>query len=124
VKLFLPQKTLEEWVSQDRADLQEGRLVLKEERSSYPVTAAVHFVRVVSGEDAGALVGRVKTESQLVALGAESMADSVVLGEVAYEVDQGYLTEVAPPEKPRSEPAKKASSPEADLLAAFILDKL
>jgi hypothetical protein len=63
--------------------------------------------------------------TQLEGLGAEHMADSVILGEAAYEVETGYITEIPNgPPAVKQDPKKKATSPEADLLAAFILDKL
>lgn len=120
-KLFLPQTQLEEWALADKADLREGKLVVMEEgNASYPAVPAVHFKQLVSGEDTHQLVSKVKTESQLAGLGAEQMADSVILGETAYEVVPGYLAEVAT--APR--PSDKRSSNETDLLAAFILNKM
>lgn len=125
MKLFLPQKTLEDWASSEKADLSQGQLVVKETRTSHPVTPAVHFVKVVSGDDAHGLIGRVKTTQQLHELRAEHLADSCIIGDAAYEVVEGYVTEVqAPAPSARPDPKKKTASPEADLLAAFILDKL
>lgn len=121
MKLFLPQTQLEEWVLGDKADLKDGKLVVMAEGgASFPTMPAVHFVQLVSGEDTHKLVAKVKTEAQLQSLGAEQMADSVILGESAYEVVPGYLTEVAL--VPR--PADKKPSNETDLLAAFILNKM
>lgn len=119
MKLFLPQNQLEEWALADKADIQEGKLVIPEEKASYPAVSAVHFIKIVMGKDEKKLVSRVKTQAQLEELGAEAMADSVILGESAYEVVPGYVTEVPTPRLD-----KKKGSPEADLLAAFILDKL
>jgi len=125
VKLFLPQKTLEEWATSDKADLADGKLVVREGGTSHPVTPAVHFSKLVSGADTHGLVGRVKTTTQLAELGAEHLADSCIIGETAYEVAEGYITEVVTPAAaPKPEGKKKSASPEADLLAAFILDKL
>jgi hypothetical protein len=125
VKLFLPQKTLEEWSASEKADLQDGKLVVTEGKASHSVTPAVHFVKLVSGNDQSQLVGRVKTMSQLDSLGCEHMMDSVILGEAAYEVTPGYIADVpAPAPAGKADGKKKATSPEADLLAAFILDKL
>jgi hypothetical protein len=124
VKLFLPQKTLEEWSTSEKADLQEGKLVVAQDKAAHAVTPAVHFVKLVSGNDQSQLVGRVKTMAQLDALGAEHMADSVILGETAYEVTPGYVADVPAPAGAKGDGKKKATSPEADLLAAFILDKL
>jgi hypothetical protein len=121
MKLFLPQTQLEEWALGDKADLKDGKLVVMAEGgASFPAVPAVHFVQLVSGEDTHKLVAKVKTEAQLESLGAEQMADSVILGESAYEVVPGYLTEVAT--VPR--PADKKPSNETDLLAAFILNKM
>ncbi|MDX2013519.1 MAG: hypothetical protein SFW67_25225 [Myxococcaceae bacterium] len=125
MKLFLPQKSLEEWSMAEKADLQDGKLVVKEGGSStHPASPAVHFIKLVSGDDTNALVGRVKTTEQLQALGAEHLADSVILGDTAYEVAEGYITEVQAPAPAKADPKKKPANPEADLLAAFILDKL
>ena len=125
MKLFLPQKALEEWMMSEKADLQDGKLVVKEGGSStHPAASAVHFVKVVSGDDTNGLVGRVKTTEQIQALGGEHMADSVIMGDSAYEVAEGYITEVQAPVLAKADPKKKAANPEADLLAAFILDKL
>jgi hypothetical protein len=124
VKLFLPEKTLEEWSLSDKADVQDGKLVVKDSKSAHPVEGAVHFARLLSGDDVNQLVGKVKTQTQLAALSAETLADSVLLGDTAYEVVPGYVADVHVPAQPKPEAKKKASSPEADLLAAFILDKL
>jgi len=123
-KLFLPQTTLEAWALDDKADIKEGKLVVAEEKdAAYPVTPAVHFVRLVSGNDEKQLVAKVKTQEQLQGWGAELFGDSVILGETAYEVAPGYVAELPTPKPEKADPKKKAS-PEADLLAAFILDKL
>lgn len=125
MKLFLPQKTLEEWALAEKADLSDGKLIVAEGKTSHPVTSAVHFHKLVSGEDTQGLLGRVKTTPQLAALNAEHFADSCIVGEAAYEVVEGYVTEVQAPPVAKTDGKKKgAGSPEADLLAAFILDKL
>ena len=124
MKLFLPQKTLKEWALAEKADLVDGKLVVKEGKTSHPVAPAVHFSKLVSGEDAQGLLGRVKTSTQLTALNAEHFADSCIIGEAAYEVVEGYITEVQAPAGAKGDGKKKTASPEADLLAAFILDKL
>ncbi|MHB8878371.1 MAG: hypothetical protein ACYC8T_32145, partial [Myxococcaceae bacterium] len=76
---------------------------------------------LVTGADDHKLLSKVKTDEQLHALGAEHMSDSVLIGETAYEVTQGFITEVAPPPPGK---AAKPASPDADLLAAFLLDKM
>jgi hypothetical protein len=90
------------------------------------------------GDDAAGLVARVKTLVQVRELGGEAMADSVVMGEVAYEVEPGFLAEAAAVEA-ASRAAPAAPSPggsrdlpgdledrrrEAEALARFLLDNL
>jgi hypothetical protein len=124
MKLFLPLGTLDEWLTSEQVDMADGKLQVRESKASVDAIGAVHFMKIVTGEDAANLVGRVKTEEQVKALGAEHMADSVILGEAAYEVATGYILNVTAPPPAKADPKKKAASPEADLLAAFILDKL
>ena len=124
MKLFLPHKTLEDWMVAEKADLQDGKLLVTEGKATYPVAPAVHFAKLVSGEDTQGLLGRVKTPPQLAALKAEHFQDSCIVGEAAYEVVEGYVTEVTVAPATKADAKKKTGSPEADLLAAFILDKL
>lgn len=115
VKLFLSQTTLEDWASGDKADVHGHALVLTGEPLKYPVEPAVHVTALVSGPDEHQLLKKVKTDAQLAALGAERLADSVVAGESAYDVESGYLVQVPDPTGPRTETA---------LLADFLLNKL
>ena len=122
MKLFLPQAQLEEWALEDKADVKDGVLVVTGESGVYPVSPAVHVVQLVTGEDSNRLVTKVKTEDQLKSLGAEQMADSVLLGDTAYEVVPGYVAEVPSPTEAPLEDGKPGS--ETDLLAAFLLNKM
>ncbi|MEM7447747.1 MAG: hypothetical protein AAF355_05845 [Myxococcota bacterium] len=90
-RMFLSQDALDAWLSEERATVnqdvmmvQDGlRLILK---------SAVHFVEEVTGsEDLSGLVGKVKDVDQLEILGAEHYADSVVLGDNAYRVVEGFV---------------------------------
>ncbi|MFL5321200.1 MAG: hypothetical protein ACJ790_16185 [Myxococcaceae bacterium] len=119
-KQFLPQNMLEDWALNDQADLKEGKLVFASDRASFVVSPAVHFQKLATGADEQKLLDKVKTVSQLEKLGAEHMADSVILGDTAYEVASGYVVDV-PGKAPDT---KKKSNPEADLLADFLLNKL
>ncbi len=113
MRLFLPQAVLESWVIEEKAESRDGVLALPGQAAVYPLSPAVHFSRVLSGEDTQGLVAKVKTEAQIAALGGEQLGDAVVFGETAYQVVPGFVA--AAPEAPKSE---------ADLLAAFLLNKL
>ncbi len=115
MKLFLPQTLLEEWASTDKADVHEQALVLAGETVRYPVEPAVHVMALVSGPDEHQLLKKVKTEAQLSEMGAERLADSVVAGESAYDVESGYVVQVPDPTEAPTETA---------LLADYFLNKL
>lgn len=120
MKLFLSQATLEEWALADKADVQEHHLVIHGEAAKLPVEDAVHVARLVSGADEQKLLHKVKTVGQLDALSAEQLADSVLVGESAYDVERGYLVQLPDAEFAAALKPEK----EADLLAQFLLDKL
>jgi hypothetical protein len=107
---------LEEWASSDKADVHDQALVLSGETVKYPVEPAVHLTSLVSGPDEHKLLKKVKTDAQLAELGAERLADSVVAGETAYDVESGYVVQVPDP------PA--GASTETALLADYLLNKI
>ena len=136
-RYFISQQKLEDWVLAGRADVQADRLVVPGEGRSFGIGAAYLFKALVAGEDTAGLLQKVKTADQLRALGAEVLSDSVVMGEAAYEVEPGFVTEAAaqavpprshPPATPSRPPAAVKPAPrgksEADLLAEFLLGNL
>lgn len=89
-RLFVPQEALESWVSEGRAEFGGESLTFEGQR--FHVTNGVRFVaEVAGGRDELGLVGRVKSQEQLSALSAEHAGTSVVLGDDAYQVVEGYL---------------------------------
>jgi len=102
---------------EEKADLREDKLFVTAENATFPLLPAVHFKKLVSGSDVHQLVDKVKTREQLDALSAEQLSDSVLIGEDAYEIDPGYVTDVVIP-------VTKKGSSEADMLAEFFLNKL
>ena len=114
MKLFLPQATLEEWATSDKADVREHALVLSGETRKFPVQAAVHVKALVSGPDEHQLLKKVKTDAQLSKIGAERLADSVIAGESAYDVESGYVVQVP----------DEGATTETALLADYLLNKL
>jgi hypothetical protein len=143
--LFVSQALLDAWASQGRIDLDGRSIALLGGQGPgrrYALEPAVRFLRVAGGlDDAAGLVARVKSLSQVRELGGEAMADSVVLGEAAYEVEPGFLAEasaveaaaraapapalVPPGEAPRELPRDlEDRRHEAEALARFLLDNL
>jgi hypothetical protein len=91
-RVFFPQTALDEWVSENRVDIKGEELTLKVEGRKYRIIEAVRVLREVTGaDDPHELLGRVKTRAFLMELGAELLEGSMILGDNAYDVVQGFI---------------------------------
>ena len=91
-RVFFPQTNLDEWLGEDRVELKGEELMLKSEGRRYRIIEAVRVTREVTGaDDPHELLGRVKTRAFLSELCAELLEGSMVLGENAYDVVQGFV---------------------------------
>jgi hypothetical protein len=92
---FLSQAALDRWSDAGRIELDGDVMTLAGRGPGgprYALEVALRFLQVVGADvDPHALVGKVKREARLRELGGEWLAGSVVLGEVAYEVEAGFL---------------------------------
>jgi|GEM_PF-5103353 len=88
--LFVPQTLLDGWLQDGLADLTADGLQVPSASVTLQVEAAYRFTAVLDGEDGASLLDKVKTERQLRELGAEPYGDSVLLGEVVYQVVPGF----------------------------------
>ncbi len=151
--LFVPQTVLDKWAEQGKVAVDGHVLTLLNESKVFQLTSAVRFLKMEAGDDAARLLQKVKTIDALKQMGAEHYMDSVILGEVAYQVQQGFLADAAalraaaaaapvhnraaqPPPPPADAlqadappaaappAAKKGVEAENDLLAQFLLDNL
>ena len=90
--VFIAQATLQQWADAGKVRLEDTLLTLLKEQREVNLTPAVRFTKVVGGEeDPHGLMGKVKTTVQLDELKAEHYMDSVICGDVAYEVVEGFL---------------------------------
>jgi hypothetical protein len=128
--LFLAQNQLDAWLDEGHVDMGADVLIFTADRSEIPMVPAVRFLKAVDGADPNKLLGKVKAVEAMRMGGAEVSQGAVVLGDVGYEVEDGYMLTVpmvAPAARPATLgklPAAKPSGKEADMLAQFILDKL
>lgn len=91
-KLFIPQSDINRWMTSGRVDLRGEVLVLRDASAELRLRAAALFIRVAGeGADRRGLVGRVKDEDALGALGAEAYMTSVLFDDVAYDVEAGFV---------------------------------
>lgn len=99
-RVFFPQQALDEWLEQGRVALVGDELTAGPEGRRFQLTSALRFVAEVAGnEDAHDLVGKVKTIEQVQALQGEHCADSVIVGDNAYQVVEGFLGDPLAPKK-------------------------
>ena len=127
--LFVSQALIDTWAGQGRIDFVGNVMTLlagEGSGRSYALEPAVRFLKVVGAEkDPNQLVAKVKPLAQLRDLGADAVEDSVVLGDVAYEVEPGFLAEAsaiqaavsAPPTpggRPHPAPAEPAAAGAAE----------
>ncbi|HEX7489658.1 MAG TPA: hypothetical protein VF341_12160 [Anaeromyxobacteraceae bacterium] len=95
--LFVSQAMLDARAEQRKIDFQGDVMLLLEgagKGRSYALEPAIRFLKLVGAAvDPHRLVGKVKTEAQLRSLGAELLGSSVLLGDVGYEVQSGFLAD-------------------------------
>lgn len=122
-RLFVPQTQLDAWLEEGRVDVTAEGLEIPTEGRTLPLEPAFRFLSLLEGEDGADLLSKVKTEGELRRLGAEPCGDSVLLGEVAYEVVPGFMATLAAPGNGQRESAV-AEPKDAELLSAFFLGKV
>jgi hypothetical protein len=135
--LFVPQSVLDKWSEQGRVQVEGQVLTILGENKSFQLTSAVRFLKMEAGDDTAGLLQKVKTTDALRQMGAEHYMESVILGEVAYQVQQGFLADAnalrraaavsqPPAAKKPGDPAQKQGEKagEQDLLAQFLLENL
>ncbi|MCP4446059.1 MAG: hypothetical protein GY811_12040 [Myxococcales bacterium] len=80
-----------------KATLEAGMLTITELGRVFAVVPAVRFMKVAGDEqDPNDLLNRVKTEEELVEIGADLYMNSVIHGEIAYEVQPGFVGRAEP----------------------------
>jgi len=91
-RLFISQDKLDAWAADDKIVMDGDRMTLCDDGRSFCVRPAVLFVQVAGDEpDTADLLGRVKDEQALAAMGADQYMNSVIVADTAYDVRCGFL---------------------------------
>ncbi len=90
-RLFVSQDQMDRWTSEGKVRLEDDLMLLPALGRSFRLASAVYFTQVVAGSDELRLIGRVKSEEQLVDMRAEHYGASVIVGEVGYECEEGFV---------------------------------
>jgi hypothetical protein len=124
-RLFLSQNALDSWITEGRAAIDGEELTDKRTGQKFRLITGVRFLSEVSGQadDAG-LVGKVKDVDQLGQLKAEHLHDSVVLGEHAYAVQEGFVGTLILEEIATAVPRPKPRAATIASLQAFFLNNV
>jgi hypothetical protein len=91
-RLFISQDRMDAWTSEDRIAVVGDKMTLVDDGRSFSIVPAIRFMKVSGPDpDTNGLVGKVKPVSAVVKDGGEHYHDSVILGDVAYDVQNGFL---------------------------------
>lgn len=114
-RVFFPQQALDRWLDQGYAALAGDDLFIAAGGRHFRLQGALLFLAdVAETGDPHALVGKVKTLDVVGELQGEHCADSVILGESAYQVVEGFLGEPLPSAVQAPAPVLKARAASAD----------
>jgi hypothetical protein len=126
-RVFFPQAALDQWIVDGAVELQNGELTILGEGRRYRLAEAVRIVRELTGaEDPNELVGRVKARGYLEQLGAEIMEGSMLVADIAYDVEPGWVGMPVGTfaEHLGSAASNGESKTDEDLLATFLAKSL
>jgi hypothetical protein len=91
-RVFFSQTALDRWLVEGAIEISGNELTILSEGRRYRVAEAVHVLREVTGQtDHNEIVGKVKSKLFLEELGAEILENSMIIGDNAYDVVQGWL---------------------------------
>jgi hypothetical protein len=124
-RLFLSQEALDNWVADGRCEIDGEELTDKSTGQKFRLITGVRFMSEVTGQqDAPALVGKVKDVEQLAQLKAEHLHDSVVLGDNAYLVQEGFVGTPLVQDLPADAPKPRPRAATIASLQAFFLNNV
>lgn len=115
--LFFSQRILDSLIDEGKIKLENNTItLLSDDKPSFELEPAFRFLRTADNSpDPHNLLGQIKYEKELKAMNAEIYLDSILYGEVAYEVEAGFIAE-------KKELIDRLS--DTDLLARFLLENL
>ncbi|CAN5500354.1 hypothetical protein BH09MYX1_BH09MYX1_55410 [soil metagenome] len=91
-RVFFPQAAFDQWLVEGAVELAGNELTILAEGRHYRIAEAVRVLSEVSGTtDENDVVGRVKSKVFFEELGAEILEGSMIIGDNAYDIIQGWL---------------------------------
>ena len=121
--LFMTGEKLEEYTSKEVVSLEGDVLEITAKKLKYKLSSAIRVIKCVSSEgDPNNIVGKALTLENIKELNAEYYPGSLIVGEEAYETEEGFLgsplevqptTEAAPAPTPKTEAAHSPNPAQA-----------
>ncbi|AKF09033.1 hypothetical protein [Sandaracinus amylolyticus] len=91
-RLFVSQSKLDQWLSEELVDVDGEVMTTKNDGNRFNLKTAVLFLEEVTGAgDPSDLIGKVKDLEQIQTVGGEYASGSVILGDHAYNVVEGFV---------------------------------
>jgi len=90
-RMFVGQTTLERWIDDGVVEVSGNHVHLPAHGRTYFLEPAQRLLRLVSGTEGAGAVGKVLSDENVMALGGEILGDSVMFGELAFEVEPGWI---------------------------------
>jgi len=114
-KIFFSHRILDSLAEEGRIKLEKNILtLLSGDRPSFELAPAYRFLKTAGNSpDPHNLIGQIKYEKEIEALHAEIYLNSVLYGDIAYDVEAGFIGE-------KKELLDTLS--DTDLLARFLLE--
>lgn len=124
--VFISQGQMEKLLTEGAAEIKENNIILRLDNTLVgDLEEAYYFVRnVVSGSDSRELIGKVFTREEVLKLGGDIMQNSVIIGDDAYDVEEGFLVFEQGVNLSGGESPKRSRTQEIKSLASFILENL
>ena len=98
-RLFISQARLDAWSAEQRVRIDGDIMTLADDGRAFKIAPAVRFLSVAGGEeDPNNWVNTVVLESVLEERGADHYMDSVIAGDIAYDVQSGFMGDPLPRE--------------------------
>jgi hypothetical protein len=93
-RMFFSQEAVDRWLEAGQVSLDGDVLALRSGPRFHLTSGVVFRAEVGSGDDALQLCGKAKSVEEVAALNGELVTGSVLIGDHAYEVTDGFLAEL------------------------------
>jgi len=124
-KIFISQNVLDKLFEENKANLDGDLLTVHSKGTQqYKLVPAYKFLGTEDGsEDKGGMVGKIFSKEELDRAGADAYMDSVLVNDVPYKAESGFVGLPPETEQPREEEKTAAEGEAADdqMLSDYLL---